>query len=512
MKVKINAASRIFTTAVLILIQASLIADLLVSFVNWGPAVTFILGVLNIVIVLHLIRKNDQAGYKIVWILVVVLLPAVGGLLYLMYGTKLPAKSLQLALDKEHQATLNYLKQDTTVYNNIKATDNRAASMVTYLNNITHYPAYANTATKYYPMGEDMYEDMLAELGQAKHFIFMEYFIIEDGKMWQGILNILEEKASAGVDVRLLYDDAGCIALLHSKFAKQMQAKGIKCVPFNKVVPFLALRMNNRDHRKITVIDGHTAFNGGINIADEYINETKKFGVWKDTGVMLKGDAVWNFTLMFLETWNAVSKEKIEPQDLVNYRPDVYSDNIYNTKGYVHPYPETPLDNEAVAENVYIDMLNQATDYVHILTPYLIIGENMKAALELAAKRGVDVCIVTPGVPDKKIVYLQTRSHYRELIEAGVRIFEYTPGFLHAKSFVSDDRIGIVGTINLDYRSLYLHFECGTLIMGTDTVMDLKNDTAETIAQSREVTLDDCPSGLIAALRDSVVRVVAPLM
>lgn len=511
MKLKVNIAARLLVTVLLLFFQIGLLVTVWLRFVNWLPIVSTVFNLMNIFILLFLVWKNDDSGYKVAWILIVALLPVAGGLLYLLFGTKRPAKKLQKALKREHQISKDFLAQNATVKEEIAAGDERAASLVSYINNTMCYPAYGNTVTEYYAMGEDMYAAMLAALQKAEHFIFMEYFIIQGGKMWDGILDILTKKAAAGVDIRLLYDDAGSLALLPSNFAGQMQARGIQCVAFNKVVPFLALRMNNRDHRKIMVIDGHTAFNGGLNIADEYINEKKLFGVWKDTGLMLKGDAVWGFTMMFLETWNAVSNDRI-PRDMLNsYRPTTYGDS-YIANGYVQPYPDTPLDENAVGENVYIDILNQATKYVYVLTPYLIIGDQMKAALALAGKRGVDVRIVTPGIPDKKIVYRQTRSYYKQLIAAGVRIYEYTPGFLHAKSFVSDDRVGVVGTINLDYRSLYLHFECGTLIMGTDTVRDLARDMAETLAQSREVTLADCERGFFGSLLDAVVRVFAPLL
>lgn len=511
MKLKFNIAARILLTAGLIIFQVSIFAAVLFRLVNWSPLVSFFFNIVSILIVLALIWKNEPSAYKVAWILIVVLLPAAGGIIYLLFGAKRPAKKLRKALDVQHEMATQHLLQDPQVLNSLAEKDERAKSIVDYVNGTMHYPAYTNTQTKYYPFGQDMYKDMLDQLLKAQHFIFMEYFIIQGGKMWDGIAKILAQKAADGVDVRLMYDDAGSIALLPPNFAAQMQAMGIKCVPFNKVVPFLALRMNNRDHRKILVIDGHTAFNGGINIADEYINEKKLFGLWKDTGIMLKGDAVWSFTLMFLETWNAVSLDKIEEGQLCHYSPTVYGTKK-QANGFVQPYPDSPLDNDAVGENVYIGILNQASRYVYIMTPYLIIGEQMKAALELAAKRGIDVRIITPGVPDKKVVYLQTRSHYKELMQCGVKIYEYTPGFVHAKSFVADDRLGVVGTINLDYRSLCLHFECGTLIVGTDTVRHLVQDFDETLKLCRKVKPEDCARGFFGTLFDAVVRVLAPLM
>ncbi len=512
MKTKFNIILRVFLTVLLILVQVAAFALVLLFFVKWAPLLSALMGVFSLLVLLQIIQKEDEAGYKIGWIILVMLLQPVGGVLYLMFGTKLPAKKLQLALKREHDACPGCLRQNPEVLKEIQAFDARAAGAVTYLNRNTNYPAYAHTLTKYYPFGQDMYADMLAELEKAEHFIFMEYFIIDEGKMWDGILDILKRKVKQGVDVRLLYDDAGSLMLLPENFDRQMQALGIQCVAFNRVVPFLALRMNNRDHRKIMVIDGHTGFNGGINLADEYINENHKLGVWKDTGVMLKGDAVQNFTMMFLETWNAVSKAPVPHEKLCGYAPDVYATETMTSDGFVQPYGDTPLDESSTGEDIYIDILNQAQSYVYIFTPYLIMGDKMRAALTLAAQRGVDVRLVTPGVPDKKVVYLQTRSHYKPLLQAGVRIFEFSPGFLHAKCFVSDDKIAVVGTINLDYRSLYLHFECATLLMGTSTVADVKADVLETLQACREVGEHDDDRGFFGRLFDDVVRIFAPLM
>lgn len=512
MRKKLNIFLRIGITVILILAQVVMFSLLLIRFVNWGPIVTVAMYVFSLFVLLSIIRNDDEAGYKIGWIIVVFLLSPAGGLLYLLFGGKRPARKLHDAINREHQAHKQLLKQNAEVYRGIESANKRTAGLVSYLNRTAHAPAYEKTFTKYYPFGQDMFADMLVELKKAKHFIFMEYFIIDTGLMWDSILDVLTERAKAGVDVRLLYDDFGSLVKLPSDFARQMEAQGIKCVAFNPFVPSVALSMNNRDHRKIMVVDGHTAFSGGINLADEYINAISPRGIWKDTGIILKGDAVWSYTLMFLEIWNAVANDHISQEQLANYRPTAHTDERWETDGYVQPYGDTPLDDHTVGEDVYIDILNQAERYVHIFTPYLIISEKMKAALALAAQRGVDVRIVTPGVPDKKIVYAQTRSHYKSLLQGGVRIFEYTPGFLHAKSFVCDDRIAVVGTINLDYRSLYLHFECGTLLIGSSSVAELKKDTAETLAQCREVFLQDCNRGFWGELFDSIVRVIAPLM
>lgn len=512
MRKKLNIFLRIGITAILILVQIALFSLLLIYFVHWGPIVTVAMYFFSLLVLLFIIRNDDEAGYKIGWIIVVFFLSPAGGLLYLLFGGNRPARKLHYAINREHQANSQLLKQNAEVYHGVETANKRTAGLVSYINRTAHAPAYENTFTKYYSFGQDMFADMLVELKKAQHFIFMEYFIIDAGVMWDSLLDVLTEKAKAGVDVRLLYDDFGSLVMLPSNFARQMEARGIKCIAFNPLVPSMALSMNNRDHRKIMVVDGHTAFSGGINIADEYINAISPRGIWKDTGIMLQGDAVWSYTLMFLEIWNAVAKDRISQEQLANYRPTAYTDERWETDGYVQPYGDSPLDDHTIGEDVYIDILNQAEHYVHIFTPYLIISEKMKATLVLAAQRGVDVCITTPGVPDKKIVYAQTRSYYKGLLQGGVRIFEYTPGFLHAKSFVCDDRIAVVGTINLDYRSLYLHFECGTLLIGSSCVAELKKDTAATLKQCREVSLQDCNRGFWRELFDSIVRIIAPLM
>lgn len=460
--------------------------------------------VLSILIVLYIIGKDENAAYKIGWIILIMALPLFGGLFYLFFGNKRLSKKLQVSLNKEHKKLLEYIKPKEALIEEIGEINERAKGTCRYLQEKNSYPIHKNTTTTYYPLGEIMYKDILIELEKAEHFIFLEYFIIQEGEMWDNILRILIQKAARGVDVRLIYDDVGSFFLS----PKNLQENGIKCIAFNQFRPILSLAMNNRDHRKILVIDGHTAFNGGINIADEYINKIKRFGHWKDIGIRLRGDGVWNFTLIFLEMWNAFYKSN---DKLENFMPNSYCIQPFESNGYVQPFADSPLDNETVAENVYIEILSQATKYVYIFTPYLIVDHEMKSALCMAAKRGVDVRIVTPGIPDKKIVYRLTRSNYAPLLKSGVKIYEYTPGFIHAKSYVCDDEFAVIGTINMDYRSLYLHFECGTFLYRTSSIMDLKKDSLETIAISREVKLSDCREGVLGRLFDAVLRVFAPL-
>ena len=369
------------------------------------------------------------------------------------------------------------------------------------------FPFYRNTGFDYYGLGDTGWPVMLEEMEKAEKFIFLEYFIIEEGTMWNAMLEILIKKAQAGVDVRVMYDDLGSFMTLSQKYAAQLEEKGIKCIPFNKINPIIGIIMNHRDHRKIMVIDGRVAFSGGVNLADEYINAYEKCGHWKDNVIRIKGEAVWSYTVMFLTHWNALSKTKD-----VNF--EVFKTDFISgkTDGYIAPYGETPLDDEITAQNIYMGILNQANDYCYIFTPYLIIDSEFINALILAAKHGVDVRIITPGVPDKKLVWRITRSYYASLIAGGVRIFEYQPGFIHSKVFVSDDKVATVGTVNLDYRSLYLHFENGTYLFGSEKVKDIRDDVLETCAKCNEISLDEARSGPIVTFLLAVLRLFAPQM
>ena len=348
---------------------------------------------------------------------------------------------------------------------------------------------------------------MLEEMRKAEKYIFLEYFIIEEGKMWDQMLEILEEKVKQGLDVRVMYDDVGSFMTLSASYAKQLEEKGIKCIPFNRINPILGIIMNHRDHRKIMVIDGKVAFSGGVNLADEYINVKVIHGHWKDNIIRITGKAVWSYTVMFLTHWNALHPEDA---DFEKFRCE---DPIPGEKdGYIAPYGETPLDSEITAQNIYMSILNQAEDYCYIMTPYLIIDTEFINALILAAKSGIDVRLMTPGVPDKKIVWEITRSYYRQLIQGGVKIYEYTPGFVHAKVFVSDDYTATVGTVNLDYRSLYLHFENGTYLYNSKKVLEIKEDFLETQAKCHQVTLEETRNRPLKELVLAFLRLFAPMM
>ena len=353
---------------------------------------------------------------------------------------------------------------------------------------------------------------MKKELEKAKRFIFMEYFIVERGEMWDSILEILERKVQDGVEVRFMYDGMCCLVLLPYSYPRELRTKGLKAKMFAPIRPALSTYQNNRDHRKILVIDGHTAFTGGINLADEYINRKVRFGHWKDTGIMVKGDAVTSFTMMFLQMWNITEKE---PEDYGRYLrdPEFFYPPELSMEGFVIPYGDSPLDQETVGELVYLDIINTARNYVHIMTPYLILNYELVQALQFAAKRGVETIIIMPHIPDKEYAFLLAKAHYEELIRAGVQIYEYTPGFVHAKVFTSDDEKAVVGTINMDYRSLYLHFECAAYIYRNEVIKDVERDFKETLAKSQVITLEECRHyPWYKKFAGRVLRLFAPLM
>ncbi|MDY5212815.1 cardiolipin synthase [Intestinibacter sp.] len=502
--------NRLFVFGLMILVQVVYMLLMLNKFSHYSHVWSVICMILSILVVLFIVNKEDNPAYKIAWIIPILLFPIFGGLLYLFLGNKKPTRNMRRKLEKEHDRKSCIRVQDENVIKEIEQQDLRVAGQVKYLSKHVGFPIYENTSAVYYKSGEENFKDIIKELKAAKHYIFMEYFIIDEGEMWDTILDILEQKAKEGLDVRLIYDDMGCVSNLPYKYDRILESRGIKCMAFNPFIPFISLAMNNRDHRKIMVIDGHTGFTGGINLADEYINKKERFGYWKDTGIMLKGEGVWNLTTMFLYMWNSF---RHTDDDYDKFRPHVHLNELVKHDGYIQPYGDSPLDEEVVGENVYLNLINNAKKYVYIFTPYLIIDNEMMTALCLASKRGIDVKIVTPGIPDKKTVFKLTRSYYHQLIENGVEIYEYTPGFLHAKVVVSDDEVATVGTINFDYRSLYLHFECGVFLYKSKCIQDIKEDALETIAKSRKIENTNVfASGKIDTLFRAVLRVFAPLL
>lgn len=498
---------RVVLTALLILIQALLLFGIIWKLNNYFIYFYAFSVLLSLLLTLRIINNKSNPAFKIAWLIPILLFPVLGGLVYLVFGSDRTGKYIRNKMgriEKEMQDGISKANERS----GIEKMPPDVVNQSHYISNSAHCPPYKNTTVEYLPMGEVKFERMVQELKKAKRYIFMEYFIIQEGTMWNTILDVLEEKAKEGVDVRVIYDDMGCILTLPTGYEKTLREKGIQCQIFNPFIPILSSHFNTRDHRKICVIDGNVGFTGGINLADEYINGYEKHGHWKDTAILLKGEAVFSLTTMFLSMWDYLIKK--EGEDYAAYYPDSWDENA---QGIVQPFADNPLDDEAVGETVYLNLINKAKRYVYITTPYLILSNEMVTAMNTAAKSGVDVRIITPHVPDKWYVHAVSRSYYEMLVEAGVKIYEYTPGFVHAKTFVVDDEYAVVGTINLDYRSLYLHFECAAWMYKVSCVTDVRDDFLKTQQMSQEITLEECRNiSIPRRLGRSVLRVLAPLM
>ena len=499
--------SRVGMVSLGILLQLLVLFASLSWFQDYAPMIHTVSVILAWAFVLYILSRKGNPAYKTAWIILLLGFPILGATLYLIFGGNRLSDRLRRKMAEIDEAMDGLTVQDPAVVDAMQAEDPDAAVMARYLANTIRCPAYRNTRTQYFSSGEAFFDQLLRDLPRAEQSIYLEYFIIESGEIWSAILEILRQKASAGVEVRLIYDDFGCIQRLPRHYDRRLEALGIHARVFNRFVPILDSRLNNRDHRKFCIIDGRIAFTGGINLADEYANRGKpRFGRWKDCGVRLEGDAVWSVTVMFLSMWNYLADRK-------DFGPKPSVPPLSEASGYVQPYQDSPLDEEAVGRNVFINMISRARRYIWIMTPYLIVDEAMDEVLTTAAKSGVDVRIITPGIPDKPYVYEMTRANYLALLEGGVRIFEYSPGFAHSKLFLADDESVAVGTVNLDFRSLYLHFEDGVWLYRADCVADVRRDFDETFPQCREITLADAAKvHLPRRLFRAALRLISPLM
>ena len=501
---------RTTVVGLLLLFQVVQLAVVMVLFADYFIYFYWFCILISILVVLWIVNDRSDPGYKIAWLIPILLFPVFGGLFYLaLGGNRMSERTRRKMQGMERKLRRELGEEDRA--EELRPFGSDAVNQSRYLERYACSPAWRNTEAVYFPLGDDAFPRMLAELRKAKRYIFLEYFIVEKGIFWDSILEILEEKVAEGVDVRLIYDDIGCLFTLPKDYARTLERKGIRCCVFHPLQPVLSLRLNNRDHRKLLIVDGRVGFTGGINLADEYINFTVKYGHWKDTAILLRGEAVWSMTVMFLTMWEYVRGVE---EDLDAYRPKPLDDLAPGCGEYfVQPYTDSPLDHEPVGETVYLNLITKAREYVYLTTPYLIISDSVNTALCNAAKSGVDVRIITPHVPDKKIIFEVTRAHYGPLLEAGVKIYEYTPGFVHAKNFVVDDRYATVGTVNMDYRSMFLHFEDGVWLCGAPCVLDVKEDFLATQELCQRITLRRWRdhSGLRLLLR-AVLRVFAPLM
>lgn len=496
--------NKVFVVAVVVILELGLIL-----WATWNISIDYSLVygvflVLALMLVVHIINRNDNPTYQMSWTILLLTIPPVGVVLYLLFGGKQVPKRLRLKMKETYAKEV--LVEDANTVDALNTMYPRWDRLVNYLRINAQYPVHSNTKSVYLESGEKKFESMIYDLEQAREFIFMEYFIVKDGIVWQTVYDILARKVKDGVKVRLILDDWG--SALFSDLKKMVDKAGIETIFFNELKPQLAIEMNNRDHRKILVIDGKIGYVGGMNLADEYINIGSKFGHWKDTAVRIEGDAVYSLTLMFLQIYRYYTGKYEDP---LLYKYDFPKNEMMD--GFVLPYGDIPTDKRDIGLDVHLSMIYNAKDYIYIQTPYLIIGYEMIQALCNAARSGVDVRIIVPGVPDKKTVNQMTKANYDILVEHGVRIYEYTPGFVHSKTVVCDDEVCTVGTINMDFRSYYLHFECNILFIGNNIVQDCLKDVQETILVSKEVTMEQIQqNSIVTTWYRSVLRLFSGIM
>ncbi len=501
---------RTFIIAVLLVVQLVLLIwgfERLGEYIHLGSAFA------SALMLIYIMNTGSDPTVKLTWSFIVALVPVVGIPLYFYIKLDLGHRAVQKSISRCIEETRPYfpLRSDGEgVTGVLEKSAPEAASIARYLSDTAGFPPYMGSEVEYFPLGERKFEAMVRDLEAAESFIFMEYFIVSPGRMWGTILNILTRKAREGVEVRFMYDGTCAFADMPYSYPEELEKLGIRCKMFAPMRPLVSTHYNNRDHRKILVVDGKTAYTGGVNLADEYINEKLRFGHWKDTAIRVHGEAVRSFTLMFLQMWNASERAGGCHYEQYLLPPEQIR---AESPGIVIPYGDSPMDAERVGETVYLHLINTARSYVHIMTPYLILDGVAMNALTAAAKRGVDVRIILPHIPDKKYAFWLAKSHYRELVEAGVKIFEYTPGFIHAKVFLADDTMAVVGTVNLDYRSLYHHFECAALLVDTPCIDDIKADFADTFSKSHRVTREDIAHEKFhVRFFGSLLKIVAPLM
>ncbi|MBE5883970.1 MAG: cardiolipin synthase [Lachnospiraceae bacterium] len=503
-----NSVSRLVFVGLCILVQIAWLVVMIVRLNRQFSFLNLLCEAFALILALHVYGKNENAAFKMPWIILLLVSPVLGLCFYGLFGHKQVITWNRKRFERLDEKLFAFIGQDKAVMDRLEQTDFAVANQCRYIIDYGKFPVYQNTEVVFYADAAEAFEAQLCELEKAEKFIFMEYHAIEEAQSFSRLKELFARKSKEGVEIRLLYDDVGSIGFIDKNFIKRMEAIGVQCVDFNPVLPIVNIFMNNRDHRKITVIDGEIGFTGGYNLADEYFNITHPYGHWKDTGVKLTGDAVRSLTALFLEMWNAMRETDM---DFEKYLFCTKHQIIHS--GYVQPYADSPLDDEATGENVYLNMIKHAKHRLYVATPYLIISDEMNRELGLAAKRGVDVRILTPGIPDKKMVYKMTRSYYAGLVCQGVRVYEYTPGFLHEKQVLCDDECATVGTINFDYRSLYHHFENGVFLYRCEAIKDIARDFEETLQKCTEVT-EYYRSGRSTALRGAqyLLRLLAPLL
>lgn len=506
-----NAVRRFFFALAAIALQIVWVYFSIYWLSEGFPWANVIIRIAAVFFVLFIYGRRINSAVKMPWIILIMLLPLFGILFYLAIGLNGSTKRMRRRYERIDAKIFPALKQGEQIEKDLAAESPSMAGLSEYLHHYAMSPVFRNTDVTFYPDTDKAYEGLLKDLANAQDYIFMEYHAIEYAQSFSKIHKILKERAAAGVEVRIFYDYVGSMVFINDDFIKRMEADGIRCRVFNPMMFVANVFLNNRDHRKITVVDGKIGHTGGYNLADEYFNITSPYGKWLDNGVRLEGDAVTSMTAEFLENWNAIRDDDEDDVDPAAYlEPAPYT---AQESGFVQPYMDTPLDQEHVGENVYLNLINSANQYIYFVTPYLIITDEMNKAFELAAKRGVDVRIITPGIPDKKIIYSVTRSYYAGLARSGVHIYEYTPGFSHAKMCVSDDTKATCGTINLDYRSFYHHFENGVFMYECDAITKMKENFDELFPQCVDIT-EKYRTGRSSVMRigQCILRLFASIM
>ncbi len=500
---------RVTIVALSILLQVGLMVAMVQWLAEYRHWIQVLLTVLSALAVIYVMYDRTNASYKIAWIVLILAFPVAGICIYLTFGGRRLSQPVRARMQQSQDLVRDNLWQERVTQEALTQVSDPAAATAQLLYNVSGYPVYDNTQTEYFSLGDLVYPRMLEELKKAERYIFLEYFIISQGVMWEGILEILKEKAAAGVDVRVMYDDFGCIEKLPGNYYKQLRKWNIQTKVFNPFVPVLSGRLNNRNHRKLMIIDGKVGFTGGVNLSDEYINCRQRCGHWKDSAILLKGEGVWAMTVMFLSMWDSQTGQR---EDLASFRPE-YPYALAGGEGFVQPFADTPLDEEDIAETTLLSLFQRAVRSIYIMTPYLILDDKITSALLTAAKSGLDVRIITPHIPDKWYVHAVSRAHYELLTEAGVRVYEYTPGFIHSKVYLVDDRYAVAGTVNLDFRSLYLHYENAVFLFDATCVAAIGEDFRNTFPVCEEITWRKCrktrlPERLVAA----ALRMFSPLM
>lgn len=502
--------SHTFVTIVLVVAQIVILTWMIMSISVYSSVAAVLFNLLSALALILIINDDEEnVTFKLAWVIPICAFPVIGVSLYALGKFNMGGIGVRHRIMQREKLIKPYIRSDAGMKERLAEENPQLYQFSGYMERIGDAAIYENCDVKYYPLGDDQYIDILEDLKNAKKYIFMEFFIICRGEVWDTIIEILKEKVKEGIEVRVMYDGMCSLVNLPYNYPKKLNAFGIRAKQFSPIKPILSTHQNNRDHRKIIVVDGEIAYTGGVNLADEYMNKKVRFGHWKDNAIRIRGEAVKSFTAMFLQMWD-LDEVKIENYEPYIKHPEVVPGNV---DGYVIPYADGPHRMEGVAQRVYLQILNTAKHYVHIMTPYLILDQEMLSALNYAAQRGVDVTLILPHIPDKKMAFAIARTYYPVLISRGVKIYEYTPGFVHAKMFTSDDDTAVIGSINLDYRSLFLHYECAAYLYQNPVIADMEADFQKTLAKSERMTLEKyrkIPFGWRACGR--ICRIVGPLM